>query len=182
MSEVEEQQPTQVKSSPYASPMYNFGSSIIFMTSPDEDLRDMELALRSLKEDKDKQLQQVGVPLMNDYGINKILMLVRAILSRSTYMSNLKKDAIPLLIDLLADTIAKTLMINSKKFEIKDVTTRDDIIFIAEMTAYIALSRGLDEGERRFWKGSTQEIVTRVTGLQQKSGVMSKLMGWGGKG
>lgn len=171
----------QVRSSPYASPMYNYASSIVFMTSPDDDLRDMELALRSLKEDKDGATTKIGDPLMNDYGINKILMLVRSILSRSTFMSNMKKDMIPMLIDLLADTIAKTLMINASKFEIRDITTRDDIIFIAEMTAYIALSRGLDEGERRFWKGSTQEITTSVMGGNQKSGLVGKLLGWGGK-
>lgn len=176
-----DEQQDQVGLNPYASPMYNNNSSIVFMTSPDDDLRDMELSLRSLREKGDGLTVEVGDPLMNDYGINKILMLVRSILSRSTYMSNVNKNTIPMLIDLLSDTIAKTLMINVNKFDIKDITTRDDIMFIAQMSAFIALSRGLNEGERRFWKGSTQEITTRVDG-QQKSGLMNKLLGWGAKG
>ena len=34
----EEQQPSQIRSSPFQSPMYNYGSSIIFLTNPENEL------------------------------------------------------------------------------------------------------------------------------------------------
>lgn len=181
---MDEQQPTQVRSTPYSSPMHNYGSSIIFMTSPEDDLREMELALRSLSENTDGSYELVGVPLMNNYGINKILMLIRAILNRSTFMGNFKDRHIEGIMDLVGDTLSRTLMINKNRFGIIDMSTRDEISFIVSMSCYIALSRGKDEGEKRFWKGSTQEITTNVSGNQPRNGFMRRYMGWGtgGKG
>jgi hypothetical protein len=81
--------------------------------------------------------------------------------------------------DFLADTLAKDLMVNRIKYEIKTASARDKIFFTVLSSSFICMKRAYKEGEKRFWKGSQQEITTRHEGPQNNKGVMSKLGSWG---
>lgn len=163
----------------YVSPMHNIGSNIVLMTNPDDELFKMELTFRNQIQ-KDDKLISLGQPLMNDEGIKAVIGCVQAIVSRVTIMSNFNKQDVPTLIDFLADTLARDLMIHRKKYGIKTSATRSNIYFIALTTAYVTMKRAYEEGEKRFWKGSQQELVTRVesTGANKKS-ILPSWMGWG---
>jgi len=83
-----------------------------------------------------------------------------------------------MLVDFLGDTLAKDLMMNRKRYDIKTPAARDKIYFTALAESFICMKRAYEEGEKRFWKGSQQEITTRIEGQQQRS-PLKKLMGWG---
>lgn len=171
MSEQEQQ---QIKTSPYASPMYNHGSSIILLTNPDNELRELELDFRGLNIDDQGNIKQVTDPLMNEKGIKEVLKCARSIISQVTVFSNLTNTQIMALQDYLGDTLARSL-IYSKKYGIKNKEARDTIYFSVLAKSFICMNRATEEGERRFWKGSTQEIITKSE--MPQTGLTS-FLGW----
>lgn len=169
----------QIRSTPYQNPLNNFGSSIIVMTNPDDELYKMELTFRSSVVDTKGNVTQLGDPLMNDLGINSVIGIVQSLVNRVTVMSNLNKHEVPMLIDFLGDTLAKDLMMNRNRYEIKTTTARTKIFFTALATAFVTMKRAFEQGEKQFWKGSQQEITTRVENGSEKRGLMTSLLGWG---
>lgn len=161
--------------------MHSYGSSIIVLTNPDNELHKMELAFRSMIEDKDGNLRQLGPPLMNDLGINSVLSQTQAIVSRVTILSNLTKQEIPVLVDFLGDTLAKDLMVNKTKYGIRSTEARDKVFYISLTTAYICMKRAFEEGDKRFWRGSVQEIKQTIDAPSARGGLLSRFMGWGRK-
>jgi len=167
--------------SSFQSPMHGYGSSIILLTNPENELYKMELALRGMIMDKDGKPHSVGDPLMNDEGINSVMGQTQAIVNQITIMSNLTKYEVPMMIDFLGDTIAKDLMVNREKYHITNYAARDKIYFLTLSTAFITMKRAFEEGDKRFWKGATQEITTRVEGQQKKGNFFTQALGWGQK-
>jgi len=177
---MEQQQQTQpvIKATPYQSPMHQYGGSLLFLTNPENVLYKLELTYRNQIEDKDGKLITLGDPLMNELGIGSVIGQIQAIVNQVTVMSNLNKTEVPMLVDFLGDTLAKDLMMNRKRYDIKTPAARDKIYFTALAESFICMKRAYEEGEKRFWKGSQQEITTRIEGQQQRS-PLKKLMGWG---
>lgn len=179
---MEEQQPQQViKTSPYASPMHNFAGSIILLTNPDSELHKLELTFRNIILDKKGNQIKVGEPLMNDEGVRSIIGQTQSIVSQVTVMSNLDDRTRDALRDFLADTIAKDLMLNRARYKIRNKSARDRIFMESISMAIITMNRAADEGERKFWKGSQQEIFTHGGPPPGKGGLLTRAMGWGGK-
>ncbi len=165
---------------PYQSPINAFGSSIIFLTNPETELRRMELTFRSVIMDKDGKTETVGDPLMNELGINSVIGQVQSIVNRVTIMSSLDKHEVPMLIDFLGDTLAKDLMMNRLRYAIGASSSRDKIYFTALSNAFICMKRASAESisDKKFWKGSQQD-VTHTLKSDKKDGGMSKVLGWG---
>jgi len=188
----ETQQPTpaQIRTAPYLSPAHAYGGSIITMTNTEEELNKLELTLKS-KQIKGSKLEQNGEPLLNDFGVSRVMGIVRSIVKRDTIMNDFKDKDIPVLIDFLADTLARDLMINRKPYDIGkskignkeyyDPSARDVIFFTALTTAYICLLRGREGGDRRFWKGSQQDIRHVQVMEGQSKGLLSKINPWSKK-
>lgn len=168
----------QVRMTPYQVPMHQWGGSMITLTDPSDELRRMELTLRNAVENEDGQVVLLGDPLLNDEGINRIMGMVRNTVSRITFMSNVKDNDIMMLMDFLGDTLAKDLMVNRMRYGIKDGSARDTIFFNILTPSFISLRRAFEEGDKRFWKGSTQEITNRLEG-QQQGGLWNSLRNWG---
>lgn len=168
--EQQQQEVPQIRSTPYASPMHQFGSSILFLTNPENDLYKIELTFRGMILDREGQPKKVGDPLMNEKGISSVIGQMQSVVSQNTIMGNLDKSEILALLDFLADTLAKDLMTNRINYDIKAGSARDKIYFSALTTAFVTMKRSSEEGERRFWKGSVQEVHTRVEGANKKGG------------
>ena len=147
MTETQQQRQTA-----FMSPLNQYGSSILHLTNPEGEIYKMELTFRSQILDDEGNPKQIGEPLMNEEGIASVVGQVQSIVSQVTIMSNFKDKDIPLLIDFLGDTLSKDLMMNKIAYDIRSGSARDKIYFIALSTAYVALKRALDNGERRFWK------------------------------
>ena len=172
-----EEQPV-IKSTPYANPLHNYGSSIIAMTNPDDELYKMELTFRSQVVDGKGNVKSVGDPLMNELGVNSVIGIVQSLVNRVTVMSNLNKHEVPMLINFLGDTLAKDLMMNRMNYKIKTMTARTKIFFTALVTAFVTMKRAYEQGEKQFWKGSQQEITTRIEHGNEKKSLMTGLLGW----
>lgn len=170
----------QLRSVPFASPMQTYASSILQLTNPENEIYKMELTLRSQIVDKEGNALQVGDPLLNEAGISSVIGQVQAVLNQVTIMSNFENRDIPLLIDFLGDTLAKDLMMNRTRYNIKTPAARDKIYFAALAGAYVCLKRALNNGERGFWKGSQQDIRQFIDTGQQSKGLFG-FLGWGKK-
>lgn len=161
--------------------MQQFSGSILLLTNPENELYKLELTLRNMVLDREGNATLAGTPLMNDEGVTSVLGQVQAIVNQVTVMSNLEPKEIPMIVDFLADTLARDLMVNRVLYEITNAAARDKVYFAALTQAFICMKRANEEGERRFWKGSQQEITTRVDGLGgKKPGTLGKLLGWAG--
>lgn len=160
----------QIRSTPYQSPMYNYGSGIVTLTNPRNLLHELDLKLRGKREINGKT-QKVGDALLNDEGVNSVLSQVESIVNQVTVMGWLKDEEIKGLMDFLADTLAKDLMMNRVKYEIHHTSARDRVYFSALTTAFITMKRAYEEGDRRFWKGSVQEVRTTVENQNKKKGL-----------
>ena len=159
--------------------MYNFGSSILLLTDPSNNLHKLELTLRGLKEDENGNLLQVTEPKMNDKGINSILGIVAdCIITRNTVMSNLDKGEVRNITTLIAEALSKDLMINRINYGITSTDSKSLIYHTIIANIYITLKRPQDEGEKRFLRGSVQEIKTTVDTSQQKKGIFGRVFGW----
>lgn len=169
-----------VRPQPFSSPQNNYGSSITVLTNPENDLYKMELALRNMMLDKDGNPKKVGEPLLNEDGVSSVVGQVQAIVNQTTVMSNFEKSQqIEMLVDFLGDTLAKDLMVNREFYGINSKSARDKIYYITLTSAYICMKRAFMEGEKRFWKGSQQEIKQTISSDQSSPGFFKKLLGFG---
>jgi hypothetical protein len=148
-------------SSPYSSPFYQYGSSIQTMTNPKSLLEDLELYLKGLRKDRKGNVLVVGKPLLNNFGINRIMGLVYSMVNRLTIMSNINKNELPFLMMNFSDAIIQDLMENKAKFDVKDHVDCTIILNECQNVVFMCIKRGYEEGDRRFWKGSISE--TRIT-------------------
>ena len=179
MAEEIQQQPQIVKPNYMAAPMHQYGSSILFLTNPQDEIFKMEACFRNVTIDDEGNVKPNGLPLMNDEGISAVIGLVQSVVNQNTNMSDLDKWDVENHVMLLADTLARDLMVHRKKYGIRNGNDRYKIFSQAVQTAHITLKRAFTGGERRFWKGSVQEIETRVN--QQKQGALSFLNPWKNK-
>lgn len=159
---------------PYLSPMHNNNSSIIFLTDPANELRRFELTLRSMYEDQDGNMHSFGDPLMNDKGIAISLSLLRSVVSQITIMSNITKKQYYQLMLRFSDEVITDLLTNTEEYGLKRENRKAVKAMICNM-ANICILRAYEEGERRFWRGSTQEITTQVLTPQKSSGIFGKV-------
>lgn len=169
-----------VRPQPFGNPQQQYGSSITVLTNPENELYKMELALRNMMLDREGNPKPVGEPLMNELGISSVMGQVQAIVNQTTVMSNFdRRDEVILLTDYLADTLAKDLMVNRHTYNISnDGASRSKIYFIATSSAYICLKRAFSEGERRFWKGTEQNIRQTIESAgSTKPGFFQKMLG-----
>jgi hypothetical protein len=150
------------------------------LTDPTPVLYNFELVLRNKSDDGEGNLKSCGYPLMNDYGINMVMGITRGIVNQITFLGKLEQKEIVTDMMYLGDTLIKDLMINKKKYGIKDDQARSNISYLTQITNYHTLKRPFEGGERGFWKGSTHELRSVVEGGQKKS-VFGNMFGWNSK-
>jgi len=160
----------------YQSPMFTYGSSIIHLTNPEQELFKMELALRNQVLDKNGEVKQLGEQLLNDRGIGVILGATQGLVNQITIMSSLdtKKEIFPL-INHVGDMLIKVLMTRANEFQL-DKRMRDYVLSLFYSFAFICMKRAVSDGlsDKRFWRGSVQEIHQQNT-QDKKPGLLGKL-------
>lgn len=134
-----------------------YDSSIITLTDPKEALYNFELFLRCLREDREGKLKPIGEPLLNELGINTVMASVESVVHSMNTMSNFSEEDIIYLHDTLKNNLITSLMINHETFGVNK-KNRDLILGNALRFAYGFMKRAYMEGERKFWKGSVQEV------------------------
>jgi len=179
--ETQPQQQQAINSSPYQSPMHNFGSSIIFLTNPETSLGKMEDVFRGVKRTQDGLVTPVYEPLMNDRGTSEILGLVQSLCNQVTVLSDYDDKKIDPIMLNFCDVLIKTLMYRWREFEINPArrhVIRSQIVEIGKNYALSSIFRAKSGGERRFWKGSTQEIITTPSQQPSSLGKIGRAFGW----
>jgi hypothetical protein len=70
------------------------------------------------------------------------------------------------------------MMINRLNYGIATLDTKSLIYHTIITNIYLTLKRPQDEGEKRFLRGSVQEIKTTVDNSSQKKGIFGRMFGW----
>jgi hypothetical protein len=158
------------------NPAQSQGAYMAEMTDPGDSLAEMEMILRGLQYDPGSGCQvRVGEQLMNDEGVRQVMLLFRSVFSRNTPMSNLDEKAFQGLMMYTGDTLIMQLMTNRIRWEIANPMTRNLIQTYFMTLAYITLRRPFEEGERHFWKGTSQDIRHSITQGTEKKGWLQGL-------
>lgn len=163
------------------TPLNSYGSSILLLTSPDDALYDLELSFRNWIEDGQGGYKIVGVPLMNDFGISKVLGLVRSNVNRVVNMSNFEKGYAERKTFEVIMTLNKDLLVNGKLYGITNISNKALIIEMCDSLVYASIRRGYAEGDKRFLKGSQQETTVRTETTGNKGGGFGWFSGGGKK-
>lgn len=154
----------------YSPSGFDHSSSILTLTNPEQDLYKFELFLRSLKDLPDGRIIKVGNPLLNDEGINSIMAAIESVVHHMNALSNFTEEDIIYMHDTLKDNLITDLMINALSYELNR-KNRDVIVGNALRFAYGFMKRAFEEGDRKFWKGTTQEIKHTTEQQRQNSGL-----------
>ena len=164
---------------PYSNPMNIYQGAITELTNPGRELYELELSLKGQFIDEEGKIKTIGDPLCNDKGISTILRMAKATVSQVSFMSNYDEILIPKLIMYLAKTLIRDLMFNKEVYDIRDDRARHTITYITCVASNAACRRALENGERRFWKGSQQETTIRTENSQgtKGKGFWNKIIG-----
>ena len=169
---------TEQQAAPYMTPMDRYGSSIYHMTSTEDEIKKLEETFRGTIYIGNKVISSKE-PLMNDEGINSMIGSLQSVVNRITIMSNFDKTDIENIINFYADTVAKDLMLNKRKYGISNNSARDKVYFSLLTVAFSTMKRALEEGDKRFWKGSQHDINTNTNNQVGQGGIIKRLFGWG---
>jgi hypothetical protein len=159
----------------YSNPMYNFAGSIIEMTDSEDLFGRLENNLRGRVTTSGGQMVTSGSPLMNDKGVKDIVMIMRSFGDRASVMSFFDGSEIKVLMEMLNDILARTLMLNYYNYGFDNPSGRDLVVFMCNACGFAVIKRGFEGGERKFWKGSQLEYSVKSNA--EKKGVFSGLFG-----
>ena len=163
----------------YQMPLHIQGSNAIYFTNPQPTLYQLELAYRGMMEDPEGNLIKVGERWMNDEGINRVMGIIRSVVSTITFMGNIEKKQVAELLLFACDTLDQDLMMNRTKYGLT-FSSRKLVETSATNIMFYTLTRPVDEGDKRFLGKMTQEIHSTIDSTtKNKGGGISGLLGWG---
>lgn len=141
----------------YAPPAISTIPNLLQQTNPDVIAELLEHHLKNEVWNEDnKKWETKDNPLVNKKGINIIMTAFRGIINHNTILSNLSDKDIENLMKGLIDQIIILLYTRWKEFEI-DKSNLTPIADLFCNSAYLALKRAYDNGERDFYTKSIQE-------------------------
>lgn len=164
-----------VQSSPgtYSNPLQDYAGSILEMTDNEDLFYRLECNLRGETTHKRGGRNPSGQPLMNDKGVKDVVMVMRSFGDRASVMSFFSKNEIKILMEMLNDILARTLMLNGINYGFTNPAGRDLVVFMCNACGFAIINRGLEGGERKFWKGSQLEYSVKSN--SEKKGLFSGL-------
>ena len=140
---------------------------LVDQLNPERVVDSIKLILEGKQKDEYGEIKEVSDPLMNQKGINKIIVSIRSVVNLNTVMSAIKENKInEFMIDLM-DEIIDDLTLNWKAYDIKEKSDLDKIEGVIKRMAYPAFMRSKEGGERRFLRGVTVENISSRPPLPQ---------------
>lgn len=111
---------------------------------------------------------------VSNEGVGEVLSIVDR--HTSGIMSNLNKNQVPVIMNMMAKELMIFLKLKGKKYKIK---VEDNVVIFNEILTrcFYCLQRGLDEGERRLLKTTYQakEIFSQTSGNSGQEGMWSRI-------
>lgn len=149
------------------------------LTNPEQDIYEVELSLKGMEIDSKGNKVKVSEPLLNDKGVANMIRLMRSMVSRVMFMSNLEDDQIRILTQELGESIVSDLVMHKVEYEIKDFESMTTIRTIVTYKAFESGMSALENGFRRFLKSGIIETTISTQGNQMKGGKGGPLQGIG---
>jgi hypothetical protein len=154
------------------------------LTNPEQEIYEVEKSLKGIDIDENGKEIRKTEPLLNNKGVANMIRLMRSMLNRVMFMSNLEEIDVRNLVMELSYQIQDDLIMHKKDYDIKDVTDMTTIRTIISYKAFEAGMTALDNGFRRFLKQGIIEttINTQGQGLKTgKGGGIGSILGLGKK-
>jgi len=154
------------------------------LTNPEQQIYEVELSLKGLGQDSEGKQIRVSEPLLNDEGVANMIRLIRSMVSRVMFVSNLTEEQIGKLTVELGWLISKDLVMNKLKYNVKE-KDRSTIVTIILYPSFQSGNAALENGFRRFLKSGIIETTINTQGQgmgkTSKGGGISSLLGLGRK-
>ena len=169
----------------YTNSDQGLAANIKDLTDPQKEIQMLKLSFEGKIIDENGEEKQITEPLMNIRGIYSIIGQVRSVVNRVSNLTHLSTHEIgTITVDSFSDSVIQDLMVNWKYYGIdKDRrnVTRTVVLRSAERIVYATLKRSHEGGERKFWKGSQQDIRTTIVNDGSNKGIGKALnpMNWG---
>jgi len=153
------------------------------LTNPEQDILEVEMSLKGQQYDEKNKIVNVHKPLLNDPGVANMIRLMRSMVSRVMFMSNLEDEDIRAMTIELSYQIQDDLIMHKKEYEIRDVTDMTTIRTIVSYKAFEAGMSALENGFRRFLKSGIIETTVNTQGNPMKTGKggLGSILGLGKK-
>jgi hypothetical protein len=136
------------------------------LTDPEQEIYEIELSLKGKGLDNKGNIIKISEPLLNDEGVASMIRIVRSMVSRVMFMSNLKEEQISKLTIELGWLISCDLIHNKAKYEVKN-ENRSQIVTIILYKSYESANSALENGFRRFLKTGIIETTINTQGQQK---------------
>lgn len=149
------------------------------LTNPEQDIYEVELSLKGVEIDNKGNRIPINTPLLNDKGVANMIRLMRSMVSRVMYMSNLQEEDVRILTVSLGEQIVCDLVRHKKEYEIKDFEDMTTIRVIVTYKAFESGMAALENGFRRFLKSGIIETTVNTQGQGLKGGKGGGLAGIG---
>lgn len=151
-------------------------AALVEQINPDRVLEDLELRFRGFKMKYDGTLVKSGLPLMNEKGVMTMITFTSSIVNQHTIMSAYKEEQIAKLMTRLMETVTDDLTLNWKEYNIINKSHLDIIHDMVMITAFSALNRAKEGGERRFLGTTTIENISTMPKMNpvKKEGFLSR--------
>lgn len=160
-----------------ASPVNQNSQTILQMTDPQAMIEEFRLGMKGIEIDYEGNEKKISEPLLNDIGIRAMIAHAKSLVNQDTIMSHFNEKQVKALINFNGQALIRDMLLNAPRYELK-IYNKDKIHTMFMNLAYATAFRSNEGGERRFWKGSQQEITQRIEGINnQKKGFFSKLLG-----
>jgi hypothetical protein len=169
----------------YMNQMQNDLNSLLSeLTNYDNNILEVEMALKGMQMNSKGEYAQVTKPLLNDEGVFRMIELIRTMVSKCMIMSNLTEEQIAKLSKELGRNICRELTCNKIKYEVAD-NDRSTIVSVIMYPSYESANSALENGLRRFLKSGIIETTINTQGQPMKSGKGGNSFlnpfGWGKK-
>jgi len=149
---------------------------------PEKSAEYLEQTLRGYRWDSEKEKWvPMGAPLLNEKGIKEIMSRIRPLLVSGVVAGNLTEDKVNRIVEKFAESLALTLIVKYKDFEIKEEKADDirkiinlcsDVLYITLLRSEHALTlKALISSIKRV---ETENVVKRAE-EEKKEGFFSKL-------
>jgi hypothetical protein len=153
--------------------------SIVELTDAQAELKRLEMTMRGYYIDESGNVIKVGEPMMNEQGIGDVFGVIgRSLVNRLTVLSNFDEDEVKNQMAGLAKELGRLLLLNSKRYEIKNTTITWDLIYPSVLrVCFVCLKRGFKQGDKQFFGRMGQLIESRVETVNKGKG-LSGMMPW----
>ena len=153
------------------------------LTNPEKEIAEAEASLKGIGFDSEGKEIRVTDPLLNNKGTARMIQLMRSMVNRVMYMSNLEDDQIRIMTIELGEQIVQELVMHKVDYEVKDFESMSTIRTIVTYKAFEAGMSALQNGFRRFLKTGIVETTINTQGNQmpKTKGGIGSMFGLGKK-